>query len=295
MIVVTNAGANVNEGAAEKYGIEICPQCVVVGEKTLDTRGSVPFARADEWVASSAQHPHVLGTTAREFVSVFQRVAQADREIIAVQGSKKLVKSHQAALSAAKMLHEHPRFGDVKVHVVDSKLTDVGVGLIAVLAASASAAGLSFREAARLADAATDQLTQVATVRSFDYLIRGGRASVFKARLAEFMRVRPMIGFSDGEVTPVGRMSRSADRPEKLAEHLRASVGAGRPAWVAVAHGGDAAEAERLLQRLRADLKVEWGFVTPLAVTTYLNSGPGTLAVAVLCLDRLGWHPPPPG
>ncbi|MCA9592554.1 MAG: DegV family EDD domain-containing protein [Myxococcales bacterium] len=294
MIVVTNAGGNVNERAAEQYGIEICPQGVVVAGKTLDTRERVPFHEVDAWVRSSSQHPHVLGTTAREFVTVFQRVAAKDHEIIVVQGSKKLVQSYQAAASAAKTLHDHPRFRDVGIHVVDSKSTDIGVGLIAVLVAAAGAAGVPFAEAKRLADAAPAHLTQIATVRTFDYLIRGGRASVFKARLAELMRIRPMIGWVDGEVVPVGRMSSKADRAEKLAEHLRQTVGEGRAVWAAVAHGGDAPEAERLLTKLRADLDVEWGFVTPLAVTTYLNSGPGALNAAVLCVDRLPWRPEPP-
>ncbi len=225
MIVVTNVGANVNEDAAQKYGVELCSQSVLVAGKAVDTWPRVSFDVADGWVRTSPEHPHVLGTTAKEFVSVLQRIAQADREIIVVQGSRKLIQSFQSATSAAKSLNEHPRFRDVKIHVVDSGAMDAAVGLIVVLAASAAAEGVRFEKVVTLVERAVHELCFVGLVRTFDYLVRGGRASVFKARLAELLRIRPLIGLADGEIVPIGRFSEKSDPTEKMVDHLEESLG----------------------------------------------------------------------
>lgn len=127
VIIVTNPGSNLTADEVREHDIRLTPQQIVVDGEAHDTRGGFTFADIDRWVQSAKQHPHVVGTTASEFVQYFQRLAQEDSEILAVMTSRKIIGSHDAALVAANTLKAHPRFAHVRILVADSGVCVVPV------------------------------------------------------------------------------------------------------------------------------------------------------------------------
>jgi DegV family protein with EDD domain len=208
--------------------------------------------------------------------------------------SRRLIQSHLACKTAARTLAANPSFRDARIAVIDTRTTDVGPGLITILAGEAARAKLPFERVVQLLEAASEQCEMVATVESLDYLVKGGRATWVKAQLANFLQVRPLLACVDGEVANVGKVSTKADVPLTLADLLTARIGKQRPVFLGVAHGDVPKNADALLAALRARLDVRYAFSRQLTMTSYLQLGHGGLAVAAVPLDRLPWLPPTP-
>ncbi|MBS2026281.1 MAG: DegV family protein [Deltaproteobacteria bacterium] len=62
-------------------------------------------------------------------------------------------------------------------------------------------------------------------VATLQNLIRGGRASWLSGWVANFLAVRPLISFVDGELKSVGRMKAKADLAAKMKEFVLESSG----------------------------------------------------------------------
>lgn len=294
VIIVTNPGSNLPPSAVERYQVHITAQHIVVDGEHHDTRGGISFATIDGWVQRAAHHPHVVGTTAAEFVGMFRALAKEDRELLAVMTSRKIIGSHDAAHLAARTLREQGGARAPRVVVCDSGSTDVGAGLCCILAGEARAAGVPIEEIAKCIQAARQHGRMVLTVETLDYLVKGGRASTVRAFLAGLLGVRPIIGFLDGELKAVGKLRTRAEAPPALADALEKDVGGGRRVWAAVFHGGVAARAQQAEAELRKRFDVVFSMVRPLSPSIYLHGGPGSLGAVVLPLDPLPWQPPVP-
>jgi fatty acid-binding protein DegV len=140
--------------------------------------------------------------------------------------------------------------------------------------------------------AAKSQVTAV-SVETFDYLVKGKRASFLRAWLGDMLKQRPMISFVDGVLKSVGRYSTHDDPTEQTAKFYQERLPGKRRVWVAIAHGDDAHSAERLLAHLKTAFDVKYAYVRPLSASIYLHGGRGALFSSVLPLEPLPWQPPP--
>lgn len=291
MRLVTNPGSNLSPEALERYGVELTAQTIQVDADAHDTREPRSFADIDRWVASAKVHPYVVGTTAAEYIGLFRQIARSEREILTVTTSRRVIGSHDAALSAARTMLARPEHADMTITVADSGVTDAGAGLATALAGEAMLAGESIAAIARR----VERFRSAAVLRflpdQLDYMVKGGRTSIFKRWLAEWLGVRPLIGFVDGEAALLGRVATSADRARALVDSAVAGLKAGTQAWVVVMHGGGRAvdEAARCEQLSRQRLDVRYCAVRPLSPSIYLHGGPAALAIVVVPLDAIDW------
>lgn len=296
MIVVTNPGSNLPPELVARYGIELTPQQIVVDGTAHDTREGLSFEQIDAWVRTAKEHPYVLGTNAGEFAGLFQRVLQRDEEIFAVMTSRKIIGSHDAAQVAARTVTErHPT---ARILVGDTGVTDLGAGLASLLAAEAREAGLGMADIARLIDAFRNHARFVVTIKTLDYLVKGGRASSMRAFFADLLGLRPLIAFVDGELRAVGKTRTKSDPSGAVGEWLAKNVAPKTPVWAGVFHGGSPALAAVTLKDLRARFDVRFALSRPLSPSIYLHAGPESLGAVVVPLDALPWRPrrsPPEG
>jgi DegV family protein with EDD domain len=297
MIIVTNPGSNVTQKYREHYGIELAPQQIVVDKVFHDTRQAVALTEVDEWIRTAATHPHVLGTSAAEFTNIFKTLSQKDKELLVVMTSRKIIQSYYAATSAAESLVSHPHFGDVRIQIVDSTVTDGGAALLCLLAGEAMKNGHTLGDTVKLLEVASTQIRVVLIPENFDNLVKGGRASFLKAFVANLFGIRPVISFVDGELKPVSKVSAKQDMALVAIEEILKIVPQGQPVWVAVSHGDDLVKGRAVMGGLRRHYQLEYGYVQPFSSSIYLHVGRGSLGLFVLPLGKLPWRPtttPPP-
>ncbi|MFT3710256.1 MAG: DegV family protein [Archangium sp.] len=282
MRIITNPGSNLDEDLTLSLDVNLLPQKIVVDGISRDTRGTIDFAQVDEWVKKALKHPHVQGTTEPEFIEYFGSLVKKDPELLVVMTSRKLIGSHDAAVSAAK------KISGAKIEVVDSLVTDVGAGLATLAAVQARAAGLDLAKAAAFVRKFVARGRNAFQVATLENLIKGGRVGAVQGFVANFLNIRPILSVEDGLVQSVGKTSSKADPAEKLTEYLTQKLDPKLPVWIAVSHGRAPEAAERVATRLReAFPKHEYVLVRPLSPSIYLHLGPGAVTAWIYPLDGL--------
>lgn len=292
MRLVTNPGSNLSARAIQYYQVHITPQKIAVDGEQHDTREAISFETLDRWVRSAKVFPHALGTSAAESAETFRDLLASDEELLVLTTSRKLVRTHTASVSAAKMLA--PSHPNAKIHVVDSGVTDVGAGLHVLLAAEAMRAGVSGSEIVRLLEAFSKGGRCAFSVTTLEHIVKGGKASFLKAWLADLMQVVPLLSVEDGEVKSVARLSRHEDRLQAMIDYAVKGLAPSAPVWVAIAHANDPRGAAELADRLRSRVNVRYTLTRPFCATTYINIGPGGLGLFVYPLTGLPWEPTTP-
>lgn len=291
MLLFTNPGSNLPRAAVDRYGIVLTPQQIVAGGESHDTRELIPLARVDEWTRAPGEYPYVVGTTAPEMVALLVEHLANDPEILVLTTSRKIIKTYDACTAAVQTVTARPKFANARIRVIDSGVTDVGAGLLVLVAGEAMRAGNTFDEVCTIAERARTSLRMMAYLHTLDRSVRGGRVGWIRAWLANALELRPFITFRDGEVVEGGRVKLSADRMGTLAAAV--SVGLeGRKVWVAVAHGEAPNDAEALLRAIGDRCDVTYSYVLPLSSSIYLHGGPGCVGVGIV--EAPAEVPPPP-
>ncbi|MBW2463784.1 MAG: DegV family EDD domain-containing protein [Deltaproteobacteria bacterium] len=290
MIITTNPGSNLNSVALAEYQIELTPQQIVVDGEHHDTREGIALATVDEWTATAKEYPYVLGTSAGQFAGFFNAFGKRDKEILSIQTSRKLIPSYDAACSAVRTLGKSN--SHLHIEVVDSMMTDVGAGLATILACEAAKAGLPLLKVVNVVERFCQGSKALIVPETLDNLVKGGRASFLKAFFADLLNLKPILGMKDGELKAIGKMRKKADRILVMVDRMAKLVSEDRPIWIAISHGGVAADAGALAHAMRNRFDVRGVYSAEVSSSIYLHVGPGGLAIFVAPIDDLGWDPP---
>jgi DegV family protein with EDD domain len=293
MRILTNPGANLPDAVIDHYGIVMTSSNIVVDGEPHDCRSDVALEQVDGWVAQASEHPFVLGTSAAEFARYYLEIGEHDDEILVIVSSRKIIQSYDSARSAVRTLENHPLGRKLKIRVIDTPSTDLGLGLPIVAAAEAARAGLGLDDTVDLVDSLSARGVFACIPRSLDNLVRGGRASFLRGWMARMLGLRPLLAFRDGEPQMAGKYSVKDDHPHELAEWIHLQLHGG-PAWIGVSHGGVPEDAERTAEELRSYFSAEYVLVRPITPTVYLHAGPKAIAAVVFPLADLPWTPPVP-
>lgn len=292
MRIVTNPGSNLDPDLVHTVGIDLTPQQIVVDGVEHDTRVPISLRQIDGWIADARAHPYVLGTSAAEFVRLFDGIGRDDPEIIAVMTSRKLIPSHDAAVSAARTMANHTK-RPLQVHVVDTGVTDLGAGLVALLAGLGRNAGLSAQRLVPILERFSAEMTLSMHIATMQNLVRSGRASSVRGWLANVMQLRPILTMEDGEIAVAETLSTRADPVDRIVARIVDRLG-GRRVWAGVVHGDDPGLGGRLADALRERMAPEVLIVRPVSPSTYVHVGRSAVGCFVGPIDTLGWEPPLP-
>ena len=271
--IVTDSTADLSEAQQQRAGITVVPLNVRFGDQVYKDHVELT---ADEFFAklkASPQLPKTSQPPVGAFEEVFRRFRDAGDEVVAVQISSKVSGTYGAAEMAAKAVDaEH-------IEVIDSRTTSMALGFLAIEGAKLAATGADRRAVADHIRALVPKARVLAAIDTLTYLERGGRIGRATALMGSLLHFKPLITLQDGEVAPLGRARGHLQAIDKLVELPKRD---GRPANLAVLHGGARADAEKLRDRVAGDFP---GLEIPLAETgavigTY--TGPGVIGFVYL-------------
>jgi DegV family protein with EDD domain len=287
-VIVGNLGSNLEPRWYDRFGIKVTPVHMSVDGKLIDTRTFQSTAEIDTVIRSAKKHPHILGTSAAEFMPLLSELQRHYDEIVVVCTSRRTIGTYEAAIAADRTLRTMTT-KRAEVRVIDSGTLDLGVGLVTLYVAQAVAAGHRGRELVESAEAVGSAGRFTFAPLSLEYLVRSGRASFLAAQAAELFNRRPLLGMVNGETHKLGTISKSADATAAIADDLVEQFGAGSPVWCGVMHGGNPTEAQRLAHKLRVVFNVRLQIVREISAGPYMSVGQGAVGAYVTPCSAMAW------
>ena len=269
--IVTDSSADLADSVLDKHGIALVPLQVVFGETTFRDRVELKPEDFYRRLRAASELPTTSQPAPAAFIQAFRDALQEADEVVAVLLGSNLsgtFASAQAAIRAADLSG---------IHLVDTRLASLGVGLLALR--GAELAGLGWR-GAQIASELTrlrSRCGMLLTVDRYDNLLRSGRISRGKAWLAGMLDVKPIMSFDEqGQVVPVERV-RGRENLEARALALLEQRLTPRPERVrfGVAHADAPEAAERIRAALVQTYRPQDCFVTLATGVLGTHVGPG--------------------
>ena len=211
-----------------------------------------------------------------DFVSVYEPLLAAGREIVSIHISAGISGTYEAANQARDRLIEEDRGGE-RIRVFDSRSAAGGMGLSVIAASAAAAAGGDGEAVLARAEQAREELKMWFAIDTLEYLRRGGRIGGARAWIGSALKIKPILTLEE-EITPVERVRTRAKSIERLRDYARQRHESGFDAWV-VQHIQAFETADSLVEDCREIFGCEPAFVSEIGAVLGAHVGPGLLGV----------------
>jgi len=270
--ILTDSTSDVPSEVAARLHITVVPAYVQIGQRSY--RDGTGLSR-EEFYAQLPTMPVVPTTSvppAHEFATAYRSLTAEADEVIAIVVSTNLSGMYNVAFMGAQEVPE------LKVHLVDSGQVTMGLGWMVIAAAEAAAGGESAQEILALVEDMKPRVHVYAVLDTLEYLRRSGRVTWARAKAAQMLRIKPIVGVLLGKVGDLGRTRTRRRAIERLVELTHAL---GPLERLAILHTC-APEVEGLRRRL-ADLCSPRHLLTVVATTIIgAHVGPRGLGVAAV-------------
>lgn len=276
VVIVTDSTGYIPKDLCAQYGVQVIPNVVNWGGQAYRDGVDLQAVEFFERLKVDPVAPTTSVASLGEMREIYAAAAAGAEAVLGIHLSAKLSNTFKVAQEAAAMLP------GVKIKVLDSQTTSMGMGFIVLRAARAAAAGQSLEAVERLAQEAVSRGGVVLTVETLKYLQRGGRIGAAQAFLGGMLDLKPLLEVRDGMIHPLERVRSRKKANARLVEIVCERLSGKTSVRLGALHAAAADEAGELLEAAKAKLgaAVVETVLTDVSPTVAVHTGPGTIGLA---------------
>lgn len=172
------------------------------------------------------------------FENAFRPYAQAGDTVIYVCFSTGIAGTYNAAnIAKSNILEEYP---DFDLTIIDSKCASIGFGLLVSKLVTMLENGADKKTIIEAADYFIEHMHILFTVRTLNYLIKGGRLSKFSGTIGETLDIKPIITVDkEGKLSVLQKVRGTKKAYKTIAEMVKADAYDISHQTIAICHGED--------------------------------------------------------
>ncbi len=191
IIVSADCVCDLPENLLKKYSIHIIPSYIVLKGARFQDTIEVDSQAILEYLENDDEALSTMPPSAEDYKEWFDRISENDtRTVIHIAVSKKLSKSYENAVEAAK---------DMKnIHIIDSGYFSHGMGLFALAAAD-------FAKRNATLEIILDELARVRTniscsfvIKATNYVTKNSKLNATISNLINFFKIKPIVKVHNG-------------------------------------------------------------------------------------------------
>lgn len=271
--IVTDSSADLPAQLVQELGITVVPLYVRFGKETYRERVDISEDEFYQRLQHDPIHPSTIQPAPQDFADVYQKLSADADGIVSIHISAKLSGTCNAALQGRELIEK-----GCPIEVVDSQLTTMGLGLIAMAAAKMAKAGEDLPSVVEEVKRIIPTIHVLGLFDTLKYLALGGRIGKAKALLGSILNVKPMITLKGGEVLPAGQSRTRSKGIQRLFDFVK---DASDIQELAILHNTTPDEAQTLAERIGSIFTKEQIILARLGTTLGVHGGPGLLFVAL--------------
>ena len=268
--IVTDSTADMPPQLAASRSISVVPLTLNFDGRSLLDGVDITPSEFYRKLPNVATHPTTSQPSPGRFAETYTELLANNDAIVSIHISEKLSGTYESARQGAEMTDPQ------RVHVVDSGLVSMSLGLVVLGAAVMAAKGAEPEAIVTQVESMRPEVQTYFSVATLEFLRRGGRIGLASAMLGSVLQVKPVLCLRDGVVTPLERV-RTFDRALNRIVELAKAVDRGHGICVVVGHASAEADAERVGRELEpiADTLM----IQSLGPVVGAHSGPGVVGV----------------
>lgn len=276
--IVTDSTADLPSQLTRTRSITVVPLTLHFEGRSLLDGVDIRPSEFYRTLPKATTHPTTSQPSPGQFAEKYAELLTNHSQVVSIHISEKLSGTHASAVQGAEMTD--PK----RVHVIDSQLVSMSLGLLTLAASEMASQGASAESIVQRTSAMRDDVQTFFSVATLEFLRRGGRIGRASALLGSVLQVKPVLCIRDGLVTPLERV-RTFDRALNRIMELTREVDRGKGLCVIVGHADSEADAERVARGLEPI--AETLMIQPLGPVVGAHAGPGVVGVGCYPADIL--------
>ena len=271
--VVTDGSADLPAQLIEELGITVVPLYVRFGNEVYRERVDISEDEFYRRLLHDPVHPSTTQPTPQDFVEVYQKLSQEADGIISIHLSSKLSGTCSSALQGKEMVAK-----GCPIEVVDSQMTTMGTGLVAIAAATMARSGKGLPQVVEEVKQVIPRTHVLGLLDTLKYLALGGRIGKAKALLGSVLNVKPVLTLKDGEVVPAAQVRTRAKGVDRLFDFVKNATDIQD---LAIVYNTTPDEAQSLAERIGSIFAKERIRLARMGPVLGVHCGPGILFVVL--------------
>lgn len=279
--IVTDSCSDLTKELRDKYSIEYVKMNTVHNEKetpaSLDWEYYSPSELYD--IMRGGERVTTTQVPAQEFTEKFTKLAEEGFDVIYIACSGVLSGSVNTGIMVAKDICE--KYPEAKIVCIDSKMSCMGEGFIAIKAAELAQEGKTLDEVVAYIEENKLRMNQFATVNTLDYLKRAGRVKASSAFFGNLFGVKPVI-ISDvnGQNTAIKKVKGRLASMDEIVNLLAEAMQGEEDRRVFVGHADcPQEEVDYLVNKVKEVIGTEEIIVSFIGPIIGASIGPGAVVV----------------
>lgn len=194
--IVADSTCDLSADLIQKYGIQIAPLHIVLGEKEYLDGAEITPDEIYEWADAHGETPKTSAIGFEDASEVIRQLSGTDDEMIIFTISEKMSTTANVFRMAAEELGL-----DERVTVIDSANLSTGISLMIIKAAVMVKEGKSREEICKEIEVLRGMVRSSFVVDTLVYLHRGGRCSSVAALAGGVLKLHPKIVVANGSMS----------------------------------------------------------------------------------------------
>jgi len=279
VVVVTDSTAGLPADLAAQSGVHVIPLWVHFGEEGYRDGVDLTTEQFYPMLSKARDLPTTSQPSVGEFLEVYRSLADQAEAIVSIHISSELSGTMASALAAREI------FQDVPVHVVDSRSTAMGLGLIALAAARAAAEGHTAEQVVAVAEQLVPRTNVIFVVDTLEYLHKGGRIGGASALLGSLIQIKPILHLDKGRIEALDKVRTRLKAMDRLMEIVAEHAAGAGSLHASVVHAQAKDEAEVLRERVSGAFRCAELTVAGVSPAIGTHVGPGTVGIALCAAE----------
>lgn len=268
--IVTDSTSDLPSQLAALRSVTVVPLTLHLDGQSLLDGVDITAAEFYQRLPGAITHPSTSQPSPGRFAETYKALLADHDAVVSIHISEKLSGTYASAKQGAEMIDAK------RVHVVDSELVSMSLGLVTLVASAMAAGGTDAQTIEEKVVSLRRHVQTYFSVATLEFLRRGGRIGRASALLGSVLRVKPVLCIRDGLVTPLERV-RTFDRALNRIVELTREVDKGSGVCVIVGHADNQVDAERVGRELQPI--AETLMIQPLGPVVGAHAGPGVVGV----------------
>ena len=202
--IISDSSCDLGREACRQLGVELVSFYAALGDETYYREERDISTR--EFYQRMADNPGIFPKTSmptlEDYLEVFRPLARAGEPMLCICLNSRFSGSYQTARNAREELLEE--FPDAQLRVMDSQLATVLQGLLVEEAALLRDRGYTLDQAVEALAPLPMTGRIFFTTNDLEYLRHGGRIGKAAATTGSLLKVKPLIGYKEGELVTDG-------------------------------------------------------------------------------------------
>ena len=274
--IVTDSACDLPDEIVKEQDITVVPLYINVGEESyLD---GVNLTREEFYrnLPGYASAPKTATPSVATFLHAYERLAEEGaRAILSIHLSETLSATINSARTAAE------QFTRIPVTVLDSTQLSLGAGFLVEKAAQLAKLGRTMEEIVSTLQGFMKRTYVFASLKTLEYLRRGGRMNSAIAHFGEFLQIKPLLHMNMGKASAHRTRTNKRAR-QRLLDWLAEYAPYEK---LAIVHAGIQEEAEALREQIRSFFP-EDGSVPVVLISPVLGAHLGIGAIGFACISK---------